>query len=135
MGSVIYYHEWDGGSGFEDREYLIGYCKEEPIEVLKTILYTHDIHYYKGLYRPIDYRCPCNVSGLNIHESSGPAGCAITSSLSDLDLSDAKTRLIRTRETILESLDRCRKWHTYTHNKKLQREYWSIIDSVIEVVE
>lgn len=135
MGSAIYYHEWDGGSGFGDRIYLIGYCKEEPVEVMKKLLYTHDIHHYLGLYMPFDRRCPCNVSGLDISESDGPYGCTITSSIDDLDLSIAKTNLNKTKESIFDSLDKCRKWHTYSFNKKLQKKYWSIIDSLYESIE
>lgn len=134
MGSIIHYHEWDGGSGFDDRIYLIGYCKEEPIEVIKKLLYTHDIHHYLGLYMPFDRRCPCNVSGLDIDESNGPTGCVITLSVNDLKLSKAKTNLNKTRKSILDSLEACRRWHTYPTNKKLQTKYWSIIDSLIDSI-
>lgn len=134
MGSVIRYREWDGGSGIDDRIYLIGYCKEEPVEVIKKLLYTHDIYHYLGLYMPFDRRCPCNVSGLEIDKSNGPAGCIITSSIDDLDLSIAKTRLDKTKESILDSLEKCRRWHTYSLNKKLQEKYWSIIDLLVDII-
>ena len=113
MPTKIQYRSWDGGEG-GDYE-LIGYCKEEPFEVLKKVILTHNVYHYLGLYRPIDYNFPNNVEGLVIDEveEMAPKGLKveITGSIDDLDLSCALTRNKRSQKTILDSLEECKKWY------------------------
>jgi hypothetical protein len=70
MASIISYQHWDGGSSSGPVE-IIGYCLESPFEVLKEVLLTHNVTDYLGLYRPIDYDYPNNVTGLIIKEIDG----------------------------------------------------------------
>lgn len=115
MPTKISYREWDGGGSGTNK--LIGYCKEEPFEVLKKVILTHNIYHYLMLYRPIDYDFPNNVSGLIIDKADTkmPKGLKveITGSFDDLilDLGDALTRHKRTQKTILDSLKRTREWY------------------------
>lgn len=116
MPTKIEYKHWDGCNGGWSE--LIGYCKEEPFDVLKKVILTHDVYDYMGLYRPIDYDFPNNVAGLCIkeaHNTKSPKGCKfeITGSFDDLDLSIALTRNKRNRQTILDSLEECREWHDH----------------------
>ena len=133
MGSVISYNIPDGGDGRCDRSELIGYCTETPIEVLKSVLMTHNVHYFCGLYTPIDNRYPNNISGLIINEFESGKGITITGKLEDLDLSEHMTDLVRTRKQILSDLDRNRKMHNYNNKKSIQ--YIRIIDEISEYVE
>ena len=136
MATQILYQKWDGGGGYNDSSELIGYCKEEPLEVLKSIIMTHDVYHYLDLYRPIDYDFPNNVAGLIINKFEDCCnGITVTGSLSDLDLSQAKTTHTREKDQILYDLELCRQWHTYSTNSKLQKKYWSIIDEIKEYVE
>lgn len=128
MGTEIKYQTYSGGDGSGDGSVTIGYCKEEPFDVLKKLLFTHDIYDFLGLYRPIDYGFPNNVSGLCIIDSNGPNGCGINSSLENLDLSCAKTENHRTKESILESLDYCKKWHD--NDWDAHKVIWDIVEYV-----
>lgn len=86
IGSEIMYHIYDGGSGSSDRRVTIGYCKENPEEVLLQLIRTHCIHSYKSLcWRPIE-EYPSNCEGLVIYpvESEDMKGISITGKLSDL---------------------------------------------------
>ena len=58
----------------------IGYCKENPIEVVKRLARKHSIWKYE------DYRAPFgdNKYGLVITSSDAPKGCTITGTLDDL---------------------------------------------------
>jgi hypothetical protein len=68
MATKILRHIWDGGSGFDDREVLIGYCNEQPIEVLEKLIKTHCIYSYRTSYcRPIE-EYPSNCNGLVIKD-------------------------------------------------------------------
>lgn len=60
MASIVSYQTWDGGEGWNCPTVLIGYCIESPLDVLKRVLLTHNVHHYLGLYRPIDYNYPNN---------------------------------------------------------------------------
>jgi hypothetical protein len=110
MGSIIEYKTWDGGEGWNCPTEVLGYCKESPQEILEQILWTHDVYHYKDLYRPIDYGFPNNVEGLVINEFNRK-DLEIKGNFKDIDLSRAKTRNKRTKETIKESFERCKKWH------------------------
>ena len=132
MASKISYQTWDGGEGWNCPVRLIGYCKESPREVLKQVLLTHDVYTYLELYRPIDYNYPNNVMGLIIsdaHENI-PCGIVVTGSFIDLNCDIALTKHERTKEKILESLGKCRKWHTYPTNKVANNKYQNLIDTV-----
>lgn len=111
MSTEISYKTYDGGEGSNCPINFIGYCKEEPAEVLKYVLFTHDVYHYGELYRPIDERFPNNVSGLCIAEFTGNVDL-VTKSVKELDLSAARTGLNRTKGTILTSFERCKNWHT-----------------------
>ena len=54
MASKIQFRAWDGGGGFSDKVYPVGYCKESPREVLTRIHKTHFIHNYRGVRSPVD---------------------------------------------------------------------------------
>ena len=141
MGTKISLRVWDGGSGWNDKTLLIGYCKESPEEVLRSIILTHDIHYYKNLYRPIDERYPNNVSGLVIEsaiesELQGDMKGVVLSiigSLSDLDLSRSITKLTRDKETFKSALKQATRWHLNTMTEN-DREYYDKVHSQIEEV-
>lgn len=86
IGSKISYRIYDGGDGHMDKEVLIGYCKENPCEVLEKLIKTHCIHSYKTSYcRPIE-EYPSNCNGLIIYpvESENMKGISIIGSLSDM---------------------------------------------------
>ena len=105
MASTIYVHKWDGGSGINDTETLIGYCKEEPKEILKTILYTNvSVYKYLGHRTPIDCRYPNNVSGLVIKEITDKEceklGIHIVGSFNDLDITCTLTDSSRDKEIV-----------------------------------
>lgn len=134
MGTKISYQTYDGGDGSGCPTVLIGYCRETPFEVLKSVLFTHDVYTYLGLYRPIDYSYPNNVSGLVISEFNDGNGITITGELYELDLSRAKAKNNRSREQVLKDLELCRKWHTYSHNLKFQQECWERIDEIKDFV-
>lgn len=134
MASKISYQTWDGGEGWNCPRILIGYCVESPLEVLKQVLLTHDVYHYQDLYRPIDYNYPNNVTGLIIDEVKAPKGTSITGYFKDLNCDRALTKHDRGKESILDSLDKCRKWHTYPTNKKVQNIDWKLIDEIINVV-
>lgn len=132
MASKISYQTWDGGEGWNRPVKLIGYCKESTQEVLKLVLLTHDVYTYLGLYRPIDYNFPNNVMGLIISDAHENIthGVVVTGSFSDLNCDIALTKHERTKEIILDSLDKCRKWHTYPTNKVVNDKYQNLIDTV-----
>lgn len=135
MSTKISYQTWSGGSGMGDPEKLIGYCKEEPKEVLEKVYQKYYIYHYKNLYRPVDYDFPNNCSGLVIREADNNTvpGCTITGCLEDLDLSIAyNEELSRTKETYKEGIESAIKWHT--HSNKLEEKYKIQIDEVREVI-
>lgn len=129
MPTKISYQTWSGGEGFNDPVMLIGYCKEEPFEVLKQVILTHDIYHYLDLYRPIDYDYPNNVMGLIIQDFN-EKGLKVISNINELDLSRAVTQHKRTKDTILNSLQLCKRWHTYSTNTNHQSECWKLINEI-----
>ena len=135
MATKIEYQTWSGGSGFGDSKYLLGYCKESPQEVLEKVLLTHDVYLYKELYRPIDYDYPNNVEGLIINEFSRN-DLEITGNFKDLNLYNAETKHNRTKETILDSFEKCKRWHHYCNEEvnirfnKLFKEVEDIINKL-----
>ena len=87
IGTALYRYVWDGGSGILDRKELIGYCKEPPIEVLKSLVKTHCIHTYKVYYcAPIE-SYPSNIDGICIYPvyRKDMKGVTITGQLSDFE--------------------------------------------------
>lgn len=135
MPTKIERHIWDGGSGFNNRQELVGHCKEEPFEVLKELMFTHIIHVYQGLYMPIDRRCPNNVEGLVITkytegEQNG-LKTIVTGYLKDLNLSQDLSPVTRNREQILEDLECCKK-RIITTNKKLKQHYETLIKEITD---
>lgn len=117
MPSIIYIHKWDGGMGCNDIKTLIGYCKEEPKEILKTILYTNvSVYKYLGHRTPIDCRYPNNVSGLVIDEITNKEceklGIQIIGSFNDLDITPVLTDSSRDKEIVKVALKK--------HNRKLK---------------
>ena len=136
MASKIGYQTWDGGEGWNCPTELIGYCIESPIEVLKQVLLTHDVYHYLDLYRPIDYDCPNNVMGLVIDDASKclPQGMVITGNFNDLDCNIALTEHNRTKETILSSLDKCKKWHSCLTNKLVNDRHIKSINEVEQTI-
>ena len=145
MPSKISYNQWDGGQGCSDRVILIGYCKEEPKEVLAKVLYTHDIMRYRDLYRPIDDRFPNNVAGLivdEIKESSLQSRMVgvelkITGSLEDLDLSLGETTLARNPTSFADAIIEMERWHLgdtlEENNSKMYKRVRKQINEVITV--
>lgn len=119
MSTEIRYQTWDGGEGWNCPCNLIGYCKEEPEEVLKFVLFTHDVYHYKDLYRPIDNGYPNNVTGLYITEFNRD-DVQVVKSIKDMDLSIASVKLKRTKDTILKSFELCKRWHNCPTNIKVQ---------------
>lgn len=86
MGSKIMYYVWDGGSGTNDQQVTIGYCKESPKEVLTKLIRTHCINSYKEiLWRTVE-EYPANLSGLMIYpvDDKTMKGISITGFLSEL---------------------------------------------------
>lgn len=87
MATLLKRYCYDGGMGTSDRSYIIGYCKEEPIEVLERLIQTHCIHSYKRSYcTPID-EVPANMDGIMILEYSNKDcnmfGLKVVKSISD----------------------------------------------------
>lgn len=87
MASKLSIYLWDGGSGYNDVEILLGYCKEEPVELLKSLVKTYIIHSYRLPYcRPIN-KYPANCSGLVIKKfdskNQEEYGFIITKTLED----------------------------------------------------
>lgn len=87
MATVLKRYYYDGGMGTSDRSFIIGYCKEEPIEVLERLIKTHCIHSYKQTYcEPIN-EVPANMEGIMICEYSTEdcerVGLAVTKNLDD----------------------------------------------------
>lgn len=144
MPSLIKIHRWDGGSGFNDRELILSYCKEEPFEILKKILYSNiSVYKYKDCYMPIDTRYPNNVFGLIIMEVSKDEneaiGIEIVGSFDDLDLSEVTTDNHRNNEIINEALERIeyRMLFRYNHcyDEGYELEMKSIIDEIKNAME
>ena len=133
MGTKVEYQTWSGGEGWNDPKILLGYCKESPQEVLKQVLLTHDIYHYKGLYRPIDWDYPNNVEGLIINEFNRN-DLEITGNLKDLDLHKAETKHNRTKETILDSFEICKKWHHYS-NEEANIRFNIILKEVEDIIK
>lgn len=82
MPTKLYQHIYDGGEGTHDKSIFIGYCKEEPREVLLKLIKEYRIQSYKTMYcdplgdSPSDglelYRISeedCNKYGINIFKS------------------------------------------------------------------
>ena len=138
MPTKIERHIWDGGSGFSDHQEIVGYCKEEPFEVLKELIFTHIIHYYQGLYMPIDTRCPNNVGGLVITKYTESEGCGlktiVTGYLRDLNLSQDLSPVTRNREQILKDLECCKK-RIVCSSKKAQEHYEKLIEEIKDYLE
>lgn len=68
MLTKLYQHIYDGGEGSHDMSIFIGYCKEEPKEVLLKLIKQYCIHSYKTMYcNPIE-EVPANMSGLELYE-------------------------------------------------------------------
>ena len=132
MGTKIEYQTWSGGSGYGDPKYLLGYCKESPQEVLEQILLTHDVYHYKELYRPIDWDYPNNVEGLIINEFSRN-DLEVTGDFKDLDLHRAETKHNRTKQTILDSFELCKKWHHYSR-EDLNKKYSVLFKEVENII-
>lgn len=65
MGTLLKFYEY---SEFGDSSHIIGYCKEQPIEVLQKIIKTHRIHSYKTTYCPTIEKYPSHIGGLMILE-------------------------------------------------------------------
>jgi len=128
MPTKISYQTWSGGSGSGDQQILIGYCKEEPIEVLIKVYKEFYIYSYKGLYRPIDYSYPNNCLGLVIDyvKDDAISGMTITGDINDLNLNCAFGKsLERTEETFKEGIELSRNWHIFKgmkEDKKLEIE-------------
>lgn len=136
MPTEIRYQSWDGGSGVNDKQTLIGYCKEDPKEVLKKVYKEYFINRYKDLYRPVDYNFPNNVAGLVIKEITfnEVPGCQITGTLEDLDLSIAKGKnLNRDRKSFRDALENAIKWHTSYIDGTLSDRYVGQVQEVKEV--
>lgn len=138
MPTKIERHIWDGGSGFNNRQELVGYCKEEPFEVLKELMFTHVIHVYRGLYMPIDRRYPNNVEGLVITkytegEQNG-LKTIVTGYLKDLNLSQDLSPSTRNREQILEDLECCKKRFVCS-SKEAQEYYEKLIEEIKDYLE
>jgi len=135
MPTKISYQTWSGGSGAGDKKDLIGYCKEEPVEVLKKIYKEFYIFEYKGLYRPIDYSYPNNCLGLVISYVADDiiSEMSITGLLDDLDLNRAfNESLERTEETYKEAIQRAIDWHIFP-NMKEERKI--MIESALEEIK
>lgn len=121
MPSIIKDQTWSGGSGAGDPQILIGYCKEEPKEVLEAVYETHYIYDYRGLYRPIDYRFPNNVSGLVLDYVSWDdlrkIGITALVSVSEFDLNVAKSKDIkRNKKIFMEAYEAAKSWHIRDEN-------------------
>lgn len=135
MPTKISYQTWSGGSGSGDQQILIGYCKEEPVEVLKKVYKNFYIYEYKGLYRPIDYSYPNNCLGLAISYVTDDiiSGMSITGLLNDLDLSRAfNVSLERTDETFKEAIQRAIDWHIFPNIKEERK---TMIEDVLEEIK
>lgn len=135
MPTKISYQTWKGGEGCGDSRILLGYCKEEPKEVLKQTYKNYYIYNYRGLYRPIDYSFPNNVSGLVIEEINDDAipGCKINGSLKDLDISIAYSEEIkRDVDVYQEGIENAKKWHCgFNYNtKKISLQYRQLLEEV-----
>lgn len=148
MGTEIELEIWDGDSGKDNRQELIGYCVESPIKVLSQVYQTHLIHHYRDLYRPVDHRFPNNAQGLNIRESKGPNGTSIRGTLSKLDLKRAIDSKLdespRTRRTYEEALHAAIDWHLVfsdgrnylvDREKKREEDKEVILKSLMEVAK
>lgn len=135
MPTKISFQTWSGGSGAGDPKILIGYCKEEPQEVLKQVYKDHYIYNYQDLYRPVDYDYPNNVIGLIIEKvSSSPNGTEIIGTLKDLDLSRAYDEKIkRDIETFKRGIKNAMQWHNYSR-EELKIKYELQFKEVKEVL-
>lgn len=116
MPSKIEYQTWSGGSGMGDRKILIGYCDEDPREVLEAIHKTHYVYHYKDLYRPVDYNYPNNCLGLLINyispEDLENIGIAKVVSYNKLNLDIAIGKdLNRNEEVFKNALSNATSWH------------------------
>lgn len=83
-------------------------------------MYTHNIYNFLGIYSPIDWRFPCNYTGLCIERVDEVKGCIITGKLEDLDLSLVKSNLDKNKKIFLESLDICKKRYESIFKIKLK---------------
>lgn len=145
MPTKISYQTWSGGTGCGDHAYALGYCLEEPEDVLSAVLFSHIVYRYKGVYRPIDDRCPNNVEGLIIESATETKlnkrnpGCEIhiKAKLSELNLGAAKTDIVRTKESILNAYREAEKWHiqSWMTNQKHIKEIGDQLDEVKEVLD
>lgn len=144
MPSKIEFQTWSGGSGSGDPKLFLGFCSEEPKEVLTRLYQDHLVYYYCDLYRPIDWNYPNNVEGLIIKpisiEELRRIGVAQTLSVGELDLNRAKIKedlrvkdtfrqaYIRAREDYLHDIELCRALHSsdplveLTRKKEIQLE-------------
>lgn len=132
MPSKISYQTWSGGSGLGDPVVLIGYCKESAKEVLEYVCRNYYIYSYKSLYRPVDNAYPNNVIGLVIKDATNELetnfkGCdvCVNNSITDLDLERAKSKEIRSVETMKNGLKDCENFHL----KFLTNQKWIDIHS------
>jgi len=138
MPTKISYQTWSGGSGAGDQQDLIGYCKEEPIEVLSKVYKEFYIYSYKRLYRPIDYSYPNNCLGLVIDyvKKNVIDGMTITGNICDLNLNIAFDKsLERTEETFKEGIKSAKDWHIFSNmNEERKIEIENIINEIESIV-
>lgn len=87
MATLLKRYYYDGGRGTTDRSFIIGYCKEEPIEVLEKLIKTHCIHSYKQTYCEPISEYPANCDGIMIFDYNNDDcdryGITITKSIDD----------------------------------------------------
>jgi hypothetical protein len=137
MPTKISFQTWSGGDGSGDPVILIGYCKEEPRQVLKHVYKDHYIYHYRDLYRPVDWNYPNNVIGLIISEVSSDKchliGCEIVGLLKDLDLSKAyNSGIKRDSETFREGIANATSWHSLSG--ELKPKYREQLKEVEEII-
>lgn len=109
-----------------DRIDLIGFCTEEPKEVLSRVFQKYIVHKYKGLWCPIDSEAANEENefadrvGLVIGNTTlAPKGTKVVGLIEDLDLSTARISRIhrgymytsptpqKYKHTLKESLGNC----------------------------
>ncbi len=135
MPSFISYQSWGGGYSPGIEEMRIGFCREEPPEVLQRLMRTHEINQYRDLYCPVYRGVVSEWRGLCIVSATEELGMRILGTLNGLEELLAMALAVesepRTQEALQDALRISLSWHmglrderemSYLHSRREKKE-------------
>ena len=124
MPSFISYQSWSGGHSPGIEEERIGFCREEPSEVLQRLMHTHEINQYRDIYCPVYRGAVSEWRGLCIASATEELGMRILGTLKGLEdrlaMALAVESELRTPDAMQDALRISLNWHMGMRDERKQ---------------